>query len=369
MAKANILEGLISQIIATTSVGVDITSENIVIVLLRKGGQVNIDEILVIPTPTGSVTEGYITDPTSLGAAVRAALDERKIKEKRIITSVSGQSAIIRPIKFPQMSAQELKNVVLEEAERYIPFDIHEVILDYQPLESFMDADGIPKIEVLLVAAQKDLINTHIAMAEGAGMELAVVDVASFAVMRALADTNLAIAEEETAALILVRPEVTDINIIKGGVPRFSRSAPIGDARFLHDIIAAMSVEYEQAIHIKNNLYIPLEASVVSDPTNEQANNAIRPALFELVSEIERSLEFYSTQSGEKVTKVVLSGSGARIRNLEKFVQGKLNIPVEMGDPLQNLTYNTARYSEEQMMADAPLLTTAIGLALRGIEG
>lgn len=368
MAKNNIIEGLLSQIISSTSVGVDITSENIVIVLLRKAAQINLDEVIIVPAPTGSVTEGYITDPASLGNAIRNALDERKIKEKRIITSVSGQSAIIRPIKFPQMSPQELKSVVLEEAERYIPFDIHEVILDYQPLESFMDADGIPKIEVLLVAAQRDLINTHISMAEGAGLELAVVDVASFAVMRALARSNLAISEDETVALVLIRPEVTDINIVKGGVPRFSRSAPIGDARFLHDILSGMSIEYEQAVTIKNNLYISMDA-VVTDPTNEQAVNAIRPALFELISEIERSLEFYSTQSGEKVSKVVLSGSGAKIRNLEKFVQGKLNINVEMGDPLQGIAYNPAKFALEQLEADAPMLTTAIGLALRGIEG
>lgn len=369
-SKSNPLSGLLSQLISSSSIGVDIGYESIIITVIKmKGGEPMIDELIYVDTPPGAISEGIITDPLLLGSTIKSALQSHGIKNNRITLAVSGQSAIIRLIKLPKMDIKELQSVMNEEAERYIPFNPEDIQMDYQVVDNELppEEDGIPKMDVILVASQKELINSYIQMAEASKLELSAIDVASFACIRAFEHTNLANRDDESVAVVLVRSEVTDVNIIKDGVPKFSRSIMIGDTRFIENIVTYMNVDYQNAKELRNNLVIPPAGTAAGTTSNDLAFNAVNPTLLELATEVQRSIDFYAMQTGTKVDRIVLTGVGATIGNIAEFISAKVGIPIELGSPIGFVKVNDDKYAVEEIEKIAPLLSTSIGLAIRGV--
>jgi type IV pilus assembly protein PilM len=348
-------------------IGIDITNEAIVLVeMSKKKGELELVNLGMAPTPIGAVRDGEIVDPSQVAATIQEIMAVEGFKCRKAITSVSGQAAIIRTIKFPAMTPKELKEVVLAEAERYIPFAVSDVNLDFQALDT-VEEDGGLKTEVLLVAAQKQLINSYVEAVTVAGLELVAVDVASFAVSRSLGPS---MDGPEPVVLVLIRGETTDINVMKEGVPRFSRSIPIGSATFAQVIASGLNVSLEEAIAIHDRLVLPVAgAEPSSDPLVEQAATEIRSTLRELTTEIQRSLEyFHQSQGVEKIGHAILSGRGAKMKHLDKHLATYLGLNVEIGNPV-GFTFDETRYPADFLVEQAPILATAIGLARRGVEG
>lgn len=348
-------------------IGIDITNEAVILVeMSRKRGQLELVNLGMAPTPVGAVRDGEIVDPSQVAATIQEIMAVEGFKSRRAITAVSGQAAIIRTIKFPAMTPKELKEVVLSEAERYIPFAVSDVNLDYQAIAT-AEEEGVKKTEVLLVAAQKQLINSYVEAITVAGLELVAVDVASFAVSRAMGEL---MAADEPVVLVLIRGETTDISVMKGGVPRFSRSIPIGSATFAQVIASGLNVSLEEAIAIHDRLVIPVAgAEGTNDPLLEQAASEIRATLRELTTEIQRSLEyFHQSQGVEKIHQAILSGRGAKMKHLDKHLANYLGLNVDIGNPV-GFQFDETRYPADFLVDQAPILATAIGLARRGVEG
>jgi hypothetical protein len=114
--------------------------------------------------------------------AIREAIDTAKIKSKAAAAAVCGHSVIVKKVSLPAMTREELDEQIRWEAEQYIPFDVNEVNLDFQILET---SDGEGQMDVLLVAAKKDLIDDYVQVISEAGLTPAVIDVAAFAVENA----------------------------------------------------------------------------------------------------------------------------------------------------------------------------------------
>ncbi|MBC7476409.1 MAG: type IV pilus assembly protein PilM, partial [Candidatus Sericytochromatia bacterium] len=238
----SVLEKLTGKKSSEPILGIDITNESIIISLLKKTKTgMEIDKIAIASTPQNAIRDGEIIDTGSIAQVIQELIEKNEITATKAITTVSGQAVIIRTIQFPSMSAKELKEVVLHEAERYIPFPIEDVNIDFQVLEEIED-DGITKVEVLLVAAQKQFINSYVETFIIAGLKLVGIDVASFAVARALSSNGSSIGNGEPVVLVLIRGETTDINVLQNGVPKFSRSIPIGSTSFIETIASNLNV-------------------------------------------------------------------------------------------------------------------------------
>ncbi|MFN8575398.1 MAG: type IV pilus assembly protein PilM [Candidatus Sericytochromatia bacterium] len=350
-------------------VGIDITNEAIIISQLKKSKTgIELEKIASASTPQNAIRDGEIIDTGSIAQVIQEIMEKNQIVATRAITTVSGQAVIIRTIQFPSMSEKELKEVVLHEAERYIPFAMEDVNIDFQKLEEIED-EGISKVEVLLVAAQKQFINSYVETFVIAGLKLLSVDVASFAVARALSTSETALGSGEPVVLVLIRGETTDINVFQNGVPKFSRSIPIGSTTFIETIATNLSVSLEEAIQIFDKVVVPLAGQNVSDDQMvELASNEIRTTLRELTTEIQRSLDYYQSQGSEKVQQLVLCGRGAKIKNLDKHLSMNLGLDVEISNPVSNIQFDEQNYSAEYLMENAPIFVTSIGLAKRGVE-
>lgn len=351
-------------------VGVDITNESIIISQLNKTKSgIELQKLATAPTPQNAIRDGEIIDTSSVAGVIQELMEANQITATHAITTVSGQAIIIRTVQFPAMSPKELKEVVLHEAERYIPFPIEEVNIDFQTLREIED-EGISKVEVLLVAAQKQFINSYVETFVIAGLKLVAVDVASFAVARAISENaSGAASSSEPVVLVLIRGETTDITVLQRGIPRFSRSIPIGSTSFIENIASNLSISLEEAIDVFDKVVVPIAGQSISDdPMIEMASNEIRTTLRELTTEIQRSLEYFQSQDMLRVQHLVLSGRGARMKNLDKHFSMNLGLDVEISNPISHIQFDQEKYSPQFLMDNASILATSIGLAKRGVE-
>ena len=355
----------------TPPVGVDISNEAIVVVELGslKDQGLELLRMGISPTPPNTVRDGEIQNPEKIASIIQEIMYVHGMKAKSAITCVSGQSAIIRsPVRFPAASLKELKEVVVHDAERYIPFSINDVNIDFQILNQVAEGE-VNKTEVVLVAAQKQLIQSYIDTFTLAGLTLLCVDVASFAVARALTgQTDLG--EGKVVALILIRSETTDINVMKDGVPKFFRSIPVGSTTFIETLASNMNLELEDAIQLYDKLEVPIPGQPPSsDKLVEQAKEEIKPILKDLSREVYTSLEyFHQSQETDRIQQVIISGRGARIRNLDQHFYTNLGVDVIVGNPIDFISFDESQYPPDYLYQNAPSLAAAIGLARRGVE-
>lgn len=358
-------------------IGVDITNEFIIAAELaeiqNQPGQYEIVRLALTETPEGAVRDGEVVDSIRVAEALKNFLDEHQFKSRKVITAVSGQAAIIRPrIKFPAIPIKELQEVVMHDAERYIPFPIQDVYIDFQ-VTGTVEEDNMSKYDVLLVTAQKQLIDTYIETFAQADLNLVAVDVASFAVMRSIEEqlTQEEGEEQQLNVLILIRGETTDLNVVQNGAPLFSRSIPLGSSTMIETIASGMGLELQEAVALFDKLVVPVVGDeTFDDPMVEQAADEIRMLLQELTGEINKSIDYFhqSQQEYMRIQQLILSDRGAKIKNLDQYFAHKLGMDVEISNPIRSLSFDEATFSAAYLNENAPLFATAIGLARRGIE-
>src|SRR5712672_994196 len=204
-------------------VGLDIGSSSIKAVELKqtKGGY----ELVSFGTEhlaQDTVVDGAIMDAPQVANAISKIFDAQRIKTKNVATSVSGHSVIVKRVPLPLMTEDELYDRIPSEASQHIPFDIADVNLSYQLLES-MDS----QMDVLLVAVKKDKILNHTNVLAQAGKTPVVVDIDAFGLQNCF-EVNYDPDAGQTVALLNVGASVMNINIVRGGVPLFTRDVSAG---------------------------------------------------------------------------------------------------------------------------------------------
>jgi len=281
--------------------------------------------------------------------AIRKVMRDAGITAKRVNTPISGQSVIVRYIEFPKMTKEELAGAIGFEAEKYIPFKIADVILDYQVL-------GEPragKIKVLLAAAKSELIQNHIKVIEGAGLTPALIDCDSFAIINSF-QMNNPDAVNQTVALLNIDSRLTNISILKEGVSYFTRDVKIAGDDVTRAIGERLSLEYHAAEKLKHN----------PGQRETEISEIIRPVLENFLSEIRLSFDYYESQFEKGIDKVYLSGGSARLMGLTEFLNEGLRLETEVWDPTRSLEIGPD-VDRTRLAEVAPSLAVCIGLALR----
>ena len=182
-------------------VGLDVGSSSIKAVELSakgKGGNFELAHVGVAQVPAEAIVQGAFLNSSAITDAIREAVENAKIKTKNVAAAVCGHSVIVKRVSLPQMTRDELDEQIRWEAEQYIPFDVNEVNLDFQILES---SDDEGQMDVLLVAAKKDLIDDYVQVITEAGLIPVAVDVAAFAVENAF-EANYDVAAGDVIALV-----------------------------------------------------------------------------------------------------------------------------------------------------------------------
>jgi type IV pilus assembly protein PilM len=282
---------------------------------------------------------------------------QQKVKAKDVAIGVRGHSVIIKKISMPRMSQEELDESIQWEAEQYIPFDVKDVNLDTQILTPEADAAG--QMDVLLVAAKKDMINDYTSVCAEAGLTATVVDVDAFAVQNAY-EANYE-AGGDTVVLINVGAAVANINILARGNTTFTRDITMGGNAFTEEIQKQLNISYDEAEALKVGGQGETDAVVP-----QEVERVIQGVAEQLAGEIQRSLDFYAaTAADSRIARVYLSGGTARIPALFKVLEARAGVPVEILNPFKNIEVDNRRFDPAVILAAAPSVAVGVGLALR----
>lgn len=345
------------------ALGLDIGSTSVKLIQLkeqRKRGQVRyvLQSFGMKPLPPEAIVDGALMNSTAIVQAIQELISELKVKQKEVAIGVSGHSVIIKKISMPRMTQEELEESIQWEAEQYIPFDVKDVNIDTQILKSDPnDASG--QMDVLLVAAKKDMINDFTTVVSEAGLLPTVVDVDAFAVQNSFA-TNYG-NPSETVVLINAGAAVVNINILTAGATVFTRDITIGGNQFTEEIQKQLNVSYEEAEALKIGGRGDADAVVPQEVERVMASVAEQVA-----GEIQRSLDFYAgTAADPNFSKVYLSGGTARIPALFKTIEARVGVPVEIMNPFKDVEVDARKFDPQFIMEVAPMAAVAVGLGLR----
>lgn len=352
------------------AIGIELSPQRVNLAYLRKQRQgMKLEAISSAPVPEGVFVDGQIADPPAMAEIIQQVLSENKIKASRVITAVPGRDSIVRLIPVPaELDDKELRDMVLNhEAGLYLPYPREEADVDYQKLGYFVDEDGIEKVQVLLVATRKDVTDTYIRTFEQIGLQVSVLEINSFALIRTIREQLRQFGPQEAVVLVDIEFDSTEIAIIVNGVPQFSRTVPIGTYQMQTALSRAMSLPPSRDMELLLGMTVP-PSTMDGGKTGQTAVNpgmaAMMRVLGELTDELRRSIDFYLNQSENlEVAQILLAGPGGGLAQLDEFFTQRLSLPTTQIDPVSALSL---QIDEEKFPpVQRPGLGIVLGLGMR----
>lgn len=341
------------------ALGLDIGSSSIKMTQVKETGKgVHLLTFDMAMLPPEAVVDGALMNFTAIVEKLRELVAVNKVKNRTCALGISGHSVIIKKISLPEMTPQELDESIQWEAEQYIPFDIKDVNVDVQILNP-KASQG--QMDVLLVAAKKDVINDYVSVCSEAGLTPVCVDVDTFCVQN-MFELNYGFPANETIALINIGASVININIISNGITTFTRDISMGGSMLTEEIQKQLNVSYEEAEHYKTGGHENVSSSAVFREIMKLSERVAEV----LVTEIQRSFDFFSATSiNADLSRIYLCGGSAQMPSLIRFLEKRLEVPVEMVNPFKNVIIDSKRFDLDLLQRMAPLAAVSVGLALR----
>jgi type IV pilus assembly protein PilM len=346
-----------------TGIGLDIGTSSVKMVeLMRNGTKIKVNSFGSMPLTPGSLNGGVVTNIQGVASVIKSLYQSTKITQKNAVVAIAGQTVIVRHIKMPQMSKDELANAIKWEAERYIPFAIDEVNMDFAIIEEDYEQK---EIEVMLVCAHNDIIYSHIHTLEEATVQPVAMDIQPFALMRTLGMEKKNV--PGSIAILDIGAGTSDLTIIKDGIPRFTRIIPIAGSNMTNNVRNQLNISELEAENYKIR-YGDALYNFDSNPEDNayKTNYALQTSLKELVLELRRSFDYYRLQQrNEEIKQLIIAGGGSKLKNLVSFFNNELEISVNQAADCSELECPEKLASEFYQLF--PMLTVAVGLALREV--
>jgi type IV pilus assembly protein PilM len=350
------------------------------------GGDYTLRHVGYRRLPPGVVSEGEVADHDLLASEIGEFWSSHGFKGKNVILGVSNQKVVVRLLDFPHMEPEDLKSAIGFEAQDHIPMPLDEAVLDHVVLGPQQEGSDLDRI--LIVAAQKDMVSRFSSAVRSAGLRPVGVDVKALSLMRSALPETLF---DEGATLLLdIGGEVTNLAISQGGVPTLTRFIMGGADHFVQTIAEVAGIPEDAAERHLMNPEIrlgdypeetaELEAGEMEegagDPSADEGSDDLDPALrFDIrrgledsvqvmAEDVQRSIEYHYSQPGaQDVSQVFVSGEGALVAGLERYMGELLGIPTHRAQPLQKLASNRSNVPDEQLQVMEPVLAVALGLA------
>jgi type IV pilus assembly protein PilM len=338
-----------------STVGLDIGSGLIkVAVVDHSKKEPELTKVAIQPLMQDAIVEGEVMDPGVVAEAIQGALAAAGVKTKQIVTAVGGRDVIIKKIQIERVKEAQARELMRWEAEQHVPFDMESVELDFQILDP--DADGL-EMNVLLVAAKRELIDSKVRLLTDAGLEPTIVDVDAFALHNAF-ELNHPDAMQGMVALVNIGHDVTNINILDEGVPVLTRDLTLGTRHFREGLQRERGLSVDES----DKLLQGFDRSPHLDAVLETRGT-------EIATGVERAVAFLAsnTRGGASIRAAFTCGGGARIPGMTEALAARLNVQVQQANPLAALAVRDG--AMEGLVTDevSSLLMLPIGLALREV--
>lgn len=334
------------------SIGLDVGSGFVKLVEIdHSGEQPEVVHVAMRPLVADAIVEGEIMDPGLVSDTIGGLIQEAGLKGRDVVTAVGGHDVIIKPIEMDRMKESDAREVIRWEAEQHVPFDIKSVELDFQILNPL--AEGL-QMEVLLVAAKRELVDNKVSLLLDAGVSPCVIDVDAFALHNAF-EYNYPEAMEGIVALVNVGHETTNVNILEDGTPILTRDIPFGSRRVREDLQRERGLTAEQA-----------EDIVQGREEFAEMPQLVESSADEVAVGIERASAFLMTrQSGAGLGQIFLSGGGARIPGMSEALGRRMGVETQVVNPFERIPVRADMGGNVILEEAAPMLLLPLGLALR----
>ncbi|HSH33952.1 MAG TPA: pilus assembly protein PilM, partial [Actinomycetota bacterium] len=210
-------------------IGLDIGSTAVRAVELTGGDPPTVIKAAQVPLPAGAVENGEVKDPDVVTEALRELWERGGFKAKRVYMGVGNQRVVVREIALPYLPEKELRASLGFQVQEFIPMAVDEAVLDYDPIGEF-EQDDRKMLRMLLVAAQRQMVDTVVSAATGAKLEPVGLDLVPFAMVRSVGTTGVGmdLEDEGDEAVIDIGAHVTNIVVHARGTVRFVRILPSG---------------------------------------------------------------------------------------------------------------------------------------------
>jgi len=343
------------------SLGIDIGTHSIKAVHLRKAHEgFRLLSCEVRPT----VPSGIEYVPSDLrkdrfAPVLTEILKSMKLSPKHIkhlVTSIGGEDTSIKQIKTIFLPDEELESALFFEAKKHIPISSNEMVLDYQVLSI---EEKTNNMNILLAAANKDLLNEHTEILTASGLTANIVDIDSLAIANSFVLNTLV--EEGTYVLLNLGGHSTNMVIYGPQAKFFARDISYGGYHFTRDFMRRYNLTFEEAEQHKLDHGLSKPAIAGSAEALSMLDISEKTVEDQLVDEIRRSLRFYVKEANNSdFRKVYLLGGTAKLKGLAEYIQERINISTELYNPFASLEVSDRLADKKD-----PQLALAIGLAMR----
>ncbi len=330
---------------AKTIVGLDIGSYGVRAVELTTSGS------SFVLTGFG---KARVESPDALEDTIQQVLDEGGIRTRRCVTAVSGRSVIVRWVPMMPLGDAELRQAIRYEADKYIPFEVDEVILDCQKIEEPVPGE---QMRVVLVAVKKTMVQERMAMLDRLGLIPQIIDVDIFALGNAFEGRNhrLGIEDEEIRGLVDIGANKTNIIIMRGNKCYFGREFYTAG----NDLTEAVAKRFgEDPADVERMKEEPGGAL-------ETMQDAIVSVLEDLGSEVRLSFDYYENQFDQEVKEVYLSGGSALFPGIDRMLSNIFNLETRVWDPMEAVDITSPKLDTSRLEGMNSDMAIAIGLASR----
>jgi type IV pilus assembly protein PilM len=349
--------------VAKGRIGLDIGSTAVRAVELAGGDPPTVVRAAQVPLPPGAVENGEVREPEAVTEALRELWQRGGFKNRRVWMGVGNQRVVVREIALPFLPEKELRSSLGFQVQEFIPMPVDEAVLDYDPLGEF-EQDGRQMMRLLLVAAQRVMVDGLVSAAIGAKLEPVGLDLVPFAMVRAVgtSDAGMDLEEAGDEAVIDVGAHVTNIVVHARGTTRFVRILPSGGRDVTNAIARGLGVEDDVAEQLKRGDVVEMEDA----PSQEDVRELAMQRAQSFVDEIRSSLEFYTAQSqGARIGRVLVAGGGSKLAGFLDLLRQRIPVQVDPGRVFEHVRSQLS-LSEDAIAEAEPVLTVAVGLAIPG---
>lgn len=337
--------------------GLDIGTSGAKVCLLKDvRGSYEVQLVDSVDFSDNPIVEGSIMNETAIAEAIRELVRRNNIRQKVCAIAISGYNVIVKRVRMPDVSDEELRDNLKWEVEQHIPFDYDEVVVDTVVLER---NPSQKKMEILLVATKKDVVKDYIKIVHDAGLEVKVVDTVSFALHNLIETLYPKESENSVLGVVNVGASMTSMTMSVNGMPSFTRDITIGGNQITEEIQKKFGITREEAEAFKTG------KSQTDGVVPTDVEDVTKAVVENIIGEVRRSINFfYETTGCDHVDKIFLCGGAVKNPTTRRMFEKSLDAQVELIDPLKSLT--CSKQCNEDVLADKALeLTVAIGLALR----
>ena len=340
----------------------DISSSSVKLVELADAGRGNprVDRYAIEALPKDAVLDGNITNLDAVVDAVQRGWKRMATRTKNVALALPTAAVITKKIIVPAgLRDEELEVQVETEANQYIPFALEEVNLDFQVVGP--SPSGPEEVEVLIAASRKEKVEDRVAVAEASGLKAIVMDVESYAIQSSFELIQQQFPDngkDQNIALVDLGANVMNVTVLRNEQTVYTREQAFGGSQLTQDIMRAYGMSLEEAEAAKRSGGLP---------ENYEAE-VLRPFMENAALEIQRAVQFFFTSTQyTSVEHVLLTGGSAVIPGLDEMVQARTQINALVANPFASMAISP-RVSLKKLVADAPSLMVACGLAMRRFD-